>query len=52
MKKWSQSSRKDDGWVGRKRRWQRMFAASSEKVGAATTVPQPQKVAVEKVPTE
>ena len=52
MRKWSQSSRKHNGWVERKRRWKEMFAASSEKTGEVANVPQPPKVAVEKVSTE
>ena len=52
MRKWSQSRRKHDGWVERKRRWRRMFSALAEKIGEVANVPQPQKVAVAKVPTE
>jgi hypothetical protein len=52
MRKWYQRSRKRDGWIERKRRFQKKITAFSEKIREVAVVQQVPKVAVEKVPTE
>ena len=52
MRKRYQRSRKPDGWVERKRRFRRMFAAFSEKIRGAAAVQRAHKVAFQKVSAE
>ena len=52
MRKWYQRSRKRDGWVERKRRFRKLFAALPEKIREVAAVQRVPQVAVEKVPTD
>ena len=51
MRKWYQRSRKRDGWIERKRRFQRMFAASDKRREGAVAQ-ETQELPVEKLATE
>jgi hypothetical protein len=52
MRKWYQRSRKRDGWVERKRRFRKMFAAFPQKIREVAVVQQVPNLGVEEVPTK